>query len=60
MSKKTKACHTCFRCAKIIKGKMVYVVPPLFAVACGDFEKAYHPKCYEKSEEEAAKELSST
>ncbi len=58
MKKTTKAVqHTCFKCAKIIKGQMVYVVTPLFMVAMGDFEKAFHPKCYDEAEAEAAKEL---
>ena len=50
--------HTCFKCGKIIRGTMTYVIPPMLAVRIlGDFEKAYHPKCYQESEAEAAKEL---
>ena len=49
--------NVCFRCGKVIRGKMTYVVPPLYLVRLGDFERAYHPKCYAESENEAAKEL---
>lgn len=50
--------HTCFTCGKVIKGQMVYVVPTRLAAAvCGAFEKAYHPNCHKRAEEEAAREL---
>ena len=48
----------CFSCAKQIKGKAVFTNPPNLLIKLGiDFPKAYHPKCYEKAEREAAKEL---
>ena len=58
MMKQEKASQqSCYRCGKVIKGMMVYVVPPLIAVMCGDFEKAFHPSCHEKSEQDEADEL---
>mgnify|MGYP001209263682 FL=1 len=49
---------TCFRCAKIIKGKMVCTNPPVYLIKMGvDFPKSFHPKCYDKAEKEAEKEL---
>lgn len=49
--------RVCFHCGKVIRGQMKYVVPPLFAVQLGDFERAYHPTCYNDSENEAAAAL---
>lgn len=51
--------YCCYQCGKQIKrGQVQLVVPPRILVElCGDFTKAYHPKCYEKAESEAAKEL---
>ena len=50
--------RTCFRCTKQIKGEMVVHRPPLFMVQMGiDFERFYHPKCYEREEKEAEREL---
>jgi len=49
---------TCYRCAEIIKGKYVRHVPPNVTIQLGlDFEKAFHPKCYENEEGEAAAAL---
>ena len=49
---------TCYTCAKLIKGKIVRTSPPIINVQLGiDFPKTYHPKCYEKAEREAAKQL---
>ncbi len=49
--------HTCCQCGKQIKGKMTYVSVSRLAQSFGDFSKAYHPKCYERAEREAAKKL---
>jgi hypothetical protein len=50
--------YTCFRCAKGIKGNAVMTNPPIYAIKLGvDFVKAYHPKCYELDERQAAKAL---
>jgi hypothetical protein len=44
---------TCFRCGRQIKGRAVMHIPPLYMVKMGiDFEKAFHPKCYEMEEDE--------
>lgn len=52
--------YTCYSCGKIIRGKMTYIVPPTLLVQlCGDFPKAYHPRCYEASEKQAEQELKS-
>jgi len=49
---------TCFKCAKIIKGEMIVTNPPMIMIKLGiDFPKSYHPKCYQKEENEAKKEL---
>lgn len=48
----------CYRCGKQIKGQATVIVPPRIAVLLyGDFDKAYHPACYRKTEREAEKEL---
>jgi hypothetical protein len=48
----------CWKCGKVIKGKMVAVDPPNYVIQLGvDFPKKYHPKCYERQEKEAAEEL---
>mgnify|MGYP001233796731 CR=1 FL=1 len=57
MSEQPAKGNVCFRCGKIIKGKMVYTIPSAIAIQCGDFEKAWHPACYKKQNEEAAQEL---
>lgn len=50
--------RTCFYCAKIIHGECKLIVPTMLMVKlAGDFTKAYHQKCYEKAEREAAAEL---
>lgn len=54
---KQSHCNTCYECAKIIKGKMVYSCPSILAIRLGDFEKAYHPKCFAKAQAEAEKEF---
>jgi hypothetical protein len=46
---------TCYECAKIIKGTMHLVVPSNLAIALGDFQKAYHPRCYVKAEKAATR-----
>lgn len=52
--------YTCYRCAKIIKGKVTHHVPPEYMIRLGiDFVKAFHPMCYQKEEQSAADELSS-
>lgn len=49
---------TCYRCAKIIKGKATITSPPIVLVRLGiDFSKAFHPACYVKAEKESEKEL---
>ena len=49
---------TCYRCAKTIKGTVTRHVPSLLAIQIGaDFERAYHPACYERDEADAAEEL---
>lgn len=48
----------CWKCGKVIKGKAVQTYPPNLMIKLGiDFPKAYHPKCYELAEKEAAKEM---
>lgn len=47
----------CYECGRAIKGEVVHVDPPLFAIQLGDFCKTFHPKCYEKAETRAEKEL---
>jgi len=38
---------TCFKCAKIIKGRAVSTNPPRFLIQLGaDFPKSFHPKCF--------------
>lgn len=50
--------YCCFKCGKQIRGEMKIHVPTILAIqVAGDFEKAYHPKCFEKAEKAAAKEL---
>lgn len=49
--------NTCYEYAKIINGQMVYSCPSILAIRLGDFEKAYHPKCFAKVQAEAAKEF---
>uniref|UniRef100_A0A6M3XPY2 Uncharacterized protein n=1 Tax=viral metagenome TaxID=1070528 RepID=A0A6M3XPY2_9ZZZZ len=50
--------RVCYKCGKVIKGNAVFTSPPVFMIRLGiDSSKAYHPKCYEKAEKEAAKEL---
>jgi hypothetical protein len=50
---------TCFHCARLIKQKVCIVhVPPLYLVKMGlDFERAYHKRCWEKSETLAKEDL---
>lgn len=49
---------TCYRCAKSIKGKVTLTSPPIVLIRLGlDFQKAFHPACYVKSEKDAEKEL---
>jgi hypothetical protein len=48
----------CFECGKEIKGKMVCTNPPILSLRLGiDFPKSFHPKCYDRAEEKARKEL---
>lgn len=49
--------YACYHCGRRIRGQVMHVVPPLIAIHCGDFPKAYHPVCYERAEAEAEKEL---
>ncbi len=50
--------HTCYTCGRIIKGEAVFYNPPTYLRQLGvDFPKAFHPKCYEREEREAEKEL---
>jgi hypothetical protein len=50
--------YTCYRCAKIIKGPAVMTNPPVVNIRLGlDFVKAFHPKCHERSQSEAAHAL---
>lgn len=47
--------RACYHCGKQIRGKAKIVVPPLLLVRLiGEFTKAYHPSCYDKSEVEAS------
>jgi hypothetical protein len=51
--------YACWKCGKEIKGERIAYTPSLLAIRLGaDFNKSYHPKCYEKEEEESEKELS--
>ena len=47
----------CFGCGKEIKGERIVQQPTNLSKLVGDFDKSYHPSCYKKSEEAAAKEL---
>ena len=49
--------YACFHCGRQIRGQVMHVIPSLLAVRCGDFAKAYHPKCYERAEAAAEAEL---
>lgn len=50
--------YVCYRCGKRIKGEVTHHVPAVLHERLGiDFRKAYHPKCYIESENEAYKEL---
>lgn len=49
---------TCYECGKIIKGKVIHHVPTMIEIELGtDFQKAFHPKCYDRAEEKARIEL---
>lgn len=55
---------TCYRCARIIQGKVISTNPPNLHIRLGiDFPKSFHAICYgaHKREEEAraSKELNS-
>jgi hypothetical protein len=47
----------CFHCGKEIKGKRISTCPPLFLESLGDFPKSFHPSCYVRAEQGAAREL---
>lgn len=50
--------HTCYRCAKTIKGLVFHSDPPLYLIHLGlESPKTFHPKCYDLAEKEAEKEL---
>lgn len=50
--------HTCYRCAKVIKGKRVHTNPPVLHIKLGiDFPKTFHPICYQIAENEAHKAI---
>jgi hypothetical protein len=49
---------TCYRCAKLIKGKMITNNPSILLIELGlDFQRSYHPDCYAQENKEAEKEL---
>ena len=49
---------TCYRCDKIIKGKVIKHISTNCSIGLGiDFIKYFHFKCYELEEKEAKKEL---
>jgi len=48
----------CYECGKGIKGTKIQTVPSILAqILKVDFPKAFHPGCYQKAEEKAAREL---
>jgi len=49
----------CYECGREIKGQAKFTKPRfLYAYLYGiDFPKAFHPKCYQKAEYQAEKEL---
>lgn len=47
----------CYHCGRQIRGQVVHQIPPLIAKQFGDFDKAFHPKCYDRAEAAAAAEL---
>ena len=50
----------CYHCGKTIRRgtKYIHTSPSILAQRlCGDFPKAYHPKCYTVAETDAAKQL---
>ena len=50
--------NTCYHCAKIIKGAIKHTIPSNIAISLGiDFPKAFHPACYIKAENDAARAL---
>jgi len=50
--------NTCYRCAKTIKGAITHTIPPYISISLGiDFPKAFHPACYVKAENDAARAL---
>lgn len=49
---------TCYHCGKQIAGQVTHTVPANISIMLGiDFPKAWHPACYQKAEDAAAKEL---
>jgi hypothetical protein len=49
---------TCYGCGKQIVGGAVLTNPPLYLIQLGiEFQKAFHPKCYERWEIAAGREL---
>ena len=49
---------TCYHCGKQIAGQVKHTVPPNISIMLGvDFPKAWHPICYQRAEDAAAKEL---
>ena len=49
---------TCYHCGKPIKGEVFHHIPANYLIALGiDFHKAFHPVCWHKAEEQAAKKL---
>ncbi len=49
--------RVCYSCGKEIKGEMVLISPSILQIKLWDSDKPYHPKCYEKEEIKARREL---
>jgi hypothetical protein len=48
----------CYQCGKVIAGKGILTNPPLYLVRIGvEFSKAYHARCFDVAEAEAARVL---